>query len=152
MDGVSRRSEFYFNGDGSSLEEAFHKLIVKGDVDLRFYRSSSNLGNMRVLYLDDLIIEAGGVLRVFQWTENTARLLVRKNSKNLYNSLSRIRFDGYAPNAVHLEEYNKDYWAISGAPEPSTYGAILVSGALGLVLWQKRRKSARVASRFLSVF
>jgi len=97
-----------------------------------------SFGDPKHLYLDDLIIDDGSFLEVTHWQYGEDFFLVRKNSRHLADSLKKIRFVGYDPNAIHLEEFNKDYWAISGAPEPATYGAIF--GTLGLALFIYRKR------------
>jgi len=45
---------------------------------------------------------------------------------------------------VCLKDYDKDYWSIEAAPEPTTYGAIVTVAGLGLFIY--RRRAAKVAS------
>jgi len=139
LDGRDRPVEFYFNGTDTSITEDFRRLVVKGDVDLRFYLGRSQ-GYLRKLYLDDLLIENGALLHVKGWAEHNSRLLVRKTSANLGDALKKIVFEGYDPNAIHLENYDSDFYEISGAPEPSTYGAALATGTLSFAFWRRKRK------------
>jgi len=120
--------------------EIFHKLAIEGDSQLQF---ESWKGIQSRLYLGELAIANGSLLEVQGWKAGRDWLLVKKTSKSLGNALKKIRFEGYDPNAIHLEDYNKDYWSISGTPEPSTYGTILASGALGLALFQGRRRERK---------
>jgi len=124
------------------LSESFHRLIVGGESILEYTGTRSG---RRFIYLDDLSISNNGRLLVAAWKEGKEYLLVRKNSKHLYASLSRIKFGGF-PAGWHggLKDFNKDYWQIiPGLPEPSTYGAIFASGVLGLALWQRRRRERK---------
>jgi len=108
------------------------------------FDKGTTAGFSKHFYLDDLIIDDGSFLNITGWRDGEDFFLVRKDSKHLADSLKKIRFVGYDPNAIHLEEFNKDYWAISGAPEPATYGAVL--GSLGLGMFIYRRSNRRKAS------
>jgi len=63
---------------------------------------------------------------------------VRKDNKHLADALQKITIDGWGENQAYLKDYDKDYWSIEAAPEPSTYGAILAAVGLGLVVWRRR--------------
>jgi len=127
--------------DGKSIKkESFPKLEITGRSFLQF-RSGATLDS-RFLYLDDLSIDYWGELVIQGWKEGIHWLLVRKTSTNLEDALKKITFEGYLPGRTHLEHYNRDYWVVSGTPEPGTYGAVLVGGVIGLVLW--RRGGGRV--------
>jgi len=141
-----RNSTFSFVAglDESVLrEESFHKLVVEGK-SLLLFELYGSLGGKRFLYLDDLSIDNGAELEVRNWVEGAHFFLVRKTSSGLEDALKRIAFEGYLPGRTHLEEYNKDYWMISGTPEPATYGAIFAGGGLGLVLLRRKRRSRRL--------
>jgi len=95
-----------WNG-GSSRSDIFHKLAIEEHSRLQFeYWKGIGSG----LYLDELIISDASLLEVQGWKAGRDWLLVRKTSKSLSDALRKIRFEGYDPNAVHLEEYNKEYW------------------------------------------
>jgi|GEM_PF-704811 len=100
------------------------------------------------LYLDDLEIKEGSTLLITDWAEGRDHLLVRRDSEHLEESLKRILFNGYDPNAIHLEGYNDEYWEINGAPEPATYGAGLMLGVLGLVRYRRRLRGLPVSGTF----
>jgi len=120
-------------------KEAFRTLRVEGDSVLLF-RTRETTVDKRSLYLDDLSILYGGCLVVKGWKEGMHRLLVKKTSRNLDDALKRIRFEGGNPNVIHLEDYNSEYWEISGAPEPNTYGAVLASGCFSFVFWRRKQR------------
>jgi len=128
-------------GESVPKEESFHKLVVEGSSVLYFEWWSSP--GKRFLYLDDLSIDNGAELVVKGWIEGTHFFLVRKTSSGLEDALKRIAFQGYLPGRTHLEHYNEDYWAISGTPEPATYGAIFGVVGIGLVV---RRKKSRIGT------
>jgi len=79
-----------------------------------------------------------GYLLVKEWLDGRDRLLVRKDSAHVRDSLTRIEFENHDTRTVNLRDYDTDYWEIYAlVPEPSTYGAIL--GSIGLVVVQWRR-------------
>jgi len=140
-----RDSSFQFTRASFIKEESFHKLVVEGKSLLHFDWSGSPQGK-RFLYLDDLSIANGAELVVQGWREGTHFFLVRKTSSNLEDALKRIAFKEYLPGRTQLEDYNKDYWAISGTPEPATYGATFGVVGIGLVVWRKNPGLASGAS------
>jgi len=111
--------------------ESFKKLVIEGSSYLQFSNEISL--DKRFLYLDDLSIDYGGKLIVQGWKEGVHFLLVRKTSGSLEDALKKIAFEGYLPGRTHLEDYNKEYWMISGTPEPTTYGAIFAAAGLGVI-------------------
>jgi len=141
-----RDSTFQFANeryDGKVIKkESFHKLVIEGESFLQF--DPGVLLDQRFLYLNNLSIANGGKLVVQGWREGLHWFLVRKTSANLEDALKKIAFEGYLPGRTHLEDYNRDYWAISGTPEPSVYGAVLGSVGVGLFAWRKKRRGAPV--------
>jgi len=97
----------------------------------------------RTLFLDDLEVKVDSMLSVREWKSGLDHLLVRKDSAHLQESLKRMQFAGYDPNAIHLVDYNKDYWEISALPEPAAYGAGLMLGGIGFARYRRRRKCRR---------
>jgi len=118
--------------------EAFHQLVIEGESTLQF-RSLETTLDQRFLYLDDLLVADGAKLIVRGWKEGIHWLLVKKTSANIEDALKKIEFVGNPSGQTHKEDYNGEYWAISGTPEPAVYGAIFASGALGLALWRRQR-------------
>jgi len=142
-----KKAFVFFGGWEWDIEEKLGQMIIEQEGALIFGHELSASAR-KALFLDDLLIAPDSFLIVRGWKAGRDWLLVRKTSKNLSDALKKIRFEGYDPNAVHLEEYNKDYWAISGTPEPSTYGVTFTSGILGFAFCQRRRtphKSRRYA-------
>ncbi|KXU35852.1 hypothetical protein AXK12_00110 [Cephaloticoccus capnophilus] len=136
-----RDSTFQFADANIIKEESFHKLVVEGTSVLLFKLGFSD---KRFLYLDDLSIDKGAELDVQGWVEGTHFFLVRKTSRNLEDALNKIKFKGYDPSKIHLEDYSDEYWMINGAPEPATYGAGLMLGVLGLVCYRRRSVTASI--------
>jgi len=124
---------------GRTLNETIHELVVEGNGAIDFGSTDSDsVHGPRFLYLDDLIIGNGSTLQILGWRDKRDYLLVRKNSWNLEDALKKIEFDGYNRNNIHKEDFNRDYWAISAAPEPSTYGILLIAIAAALPLLRNR--------------
>jgi len=92
-----------------------------------------------MLILDDLIIKDGAALNILGWKEGRDYLLVHKDSKHLQDALKKLSIDGWGKNQIYLKSYDKDYWSIEAAPEPSTYGAIFGTVGLGIVALRRRR-------------
>jgi len=144
-----RNSTFQFADyrydDGPTKTESFHKLVVEGTSTLQFRAYETTL-DKRFLYLDDLLVADGARLLVRGWKEGIHWFLIRKTSKSIDDALKKIEFEGYLPGRTHLEDYNSEYWAISGTPEPATCGAIFAIGALGLCTCRRRnrRKSGQI--------
>jgi len=137
LDGRENESGFCFDMDSHEIEESFHQLVVQGTGVLCFFRRQY----YSTLLLDDLLIEEGGLLKVLGWSDymHIDKILVRKDSEHLLDSLERIVFEHDKTAQAGLREYDKDYWEVGpGFPESATYGAIFASGAVGLVFWRKR--------------
>jgi len=125
----------------SVIKETIRELFVdgRGHVDFFQHKGSPPTSHTSILYLDNLFITDGSLLTIYNWTEGTAHLLVRKDSEHLEDSLSKIKFTGYK--TIHKRDYDKDYWEIyAQLPEPSTYG-------VGLALLGLAAKTVRSATR-----
>jgi len=138
LDGRVRAANLSFDPIYYNMSETFHRLVVKGEGGMYFTESYN--GYTRELFLDDLWVEQGSSLGVTYWLDGVTRLLVRKDSPHLHESLNRMKFTG-SPSNWHggLRAYNKDYWEIIPAlPEPAAYGVVSAAVMLGLVCWRKR--------------
>jgi len=131
--------QIYFSYLGGDVTQSFKQLIVDNSGTLAFEHQNSAT-TIKKLYLDDLLIRYGGELRVEGWAEGRDFILVKKTSRNLGDALRRMKFVGYDPSKIQLEDYNSEYWEVKGAPEPATYGAGLMLGVLGLVRYRRRGK------------
>jgi len=132
----------------SDITNTFKKLIVENHGVVSFsHFHDENKNSKYHIYLDDLIINQGGHLAVHGWKAGRDFFLVKKTkgdagiSNNLADALTKLSFEGYDRNNIHLEDFNDEYWSISATPEPTTTGAIL--GAIGIGLWTWRRKRCR---------
>jgi len=125
---------------GEGITNTFRELIIENSGVVHFNHSEYNSHSSKYhIYVDDLVINEGGHLKITDWQDERDFLLVRKNSQNLADALTKMEFVGYDPANIHLRDFNSDYWQISELPEPATYGAILGIVGLGLITWRKRR-------------
>ncbi|WP_156469225.1 PEP-CTERM sorting domain-containing protein, partial [Cephaloticoccus primus] len=152
---VSQRDDIVISGGGEiefydgefSLMKEVNRITVRdfGTISISNERTSK-------IYLNDLVIADGGLLKVTLWVRNYDHLLVRKGSQGLADALGKIHFDNEGPAGVR--EYNKDYWEIGAGhgfgqlpvPEPATYGAVFSLGVLGFVAWRRRGKRSLLKS------
>jgi len=126
----------YWGGD---VTQSFKQLTIDNYGILSFGHENSAT-TIKKLYLDDLLIRSSGELRVEGWAEGRDFILVKKTSENVESALKKMKFVGYDPNKIHLEDYNNEYWMINGAPEPAAYGAGLMVGVLGLARYRRCQK------------
>jgi len=128
-----------FGSWGGDVTQSFKQLTVDSFGIISFGHENKPTA-IKKLYLDDLLVRSSGELRVVGWAEGRDFILVKKTSKNLEAALKKMKFEGYDPSKIHLEDYNSEYWMINGAPEPATYGAGLMLAVLGLVRYRRRQK------------
>jgi len=123
------------------ITERFHSLVVDGVGILEFEGGLKNHYD-RTLYLDNLLVSERSELIVRSWGEGRDRLLVRKDSRNLEESLSRIDFEGYDRRTISRREYDENYWEVfAQIPEPATCGAIFSVFGLGIFIFAKRNRN-----------
>jgi len=139
---VSNSSLMLYSGVAANTSNSLKKLTVDGAGVISFDHLSV-FKFKKYLYLDDLVVGKGGRVTVMGWLDGQDFLLVRKNSKGLTDAIKKLEFRGYDRSRIHLVNFNKDYWEISAAPEPATYGAILGVIGLGVGLWRGRRRADR---------
>jgi len=137
---VSNASLSLYSGVAANTSNSLKKLTIDGKGVIAFDHLSV-FKFKKYLYLDDLLVNQGGSLTVTGWLDSQDFLLVRKDSKGLADALRKMEFKGYDRNRIHLVDFNKEYWEISAAPEPSTYGAIL--GGLGLAVVATRPRQRK---------
>jgi len=126
------------------ITQHVHKVAVEESAIFSF--GAHEVAGQRFLILDDLVIDPGRVFTI-SWYFSDTHLLVRKDSKHLSESLSRIRFSQHPGKPAGIKEYNSDYYEIGpGLPEPTTYGALLAAAGLGLWTWRKRCKHTHPAA------
>jgi len=144
---ILNEGTLHFGNWGGDVTQNFKQLTVDNSGVVSFGHKDRPT-TIKKLYLDDLWVRSSGTLTVLDWKEGRDFILVKKTSKNVEDALKKMKFEGYDPSKIHLEDYNSEYWMINGAPEPATYGAGLMLGVLGLVRYRRRQKqrSARLAS------
>jgi len=128
------------------IKTSFKNLTVDDRGALSFNHEEG--GSVRpnyYIFIDNLVINEGGRLDVYGWKQGRDFLLVRKNSQNLADALTKMELVGYDPANIHLRDFNNDYWQISALPEPATYGALLAAAGLGLWTWRKRHNHTHPA-------
>ncbi|WP_231863454.1 hypothetical protein, partial [Cephaloticoccus capnophilus] len=131
----------YFSSMGGDIIQSFKQLIIDG-LGVISFGVNGKVDSITKIYLDDLWVRSGREVNIFHWREGRDFILVKKTSKNLADTMKKIKFFGYDPSKLHLEDYNDEYWMINGAPEPATYGAGLMLGVLGLVCYRRRQRSS----------
>jgi len=132
-------------GAGTKQRLANLHIEGRGTIDWR----GGEVGLANILWIDDLTFSStSDRLFIRNWYEYEDLFLVKK----VYNGqafddtkLNQIVFEGYQDYFPVLKDYDADYWQITpwGAPEPSTYGAILGAVGIGLWTWRKRRRQSR---------
>jgi len=126
------------------IKEEFSVLVVDGEgvIDFLLDKNKKPHG-LREIILDDLQVLEGSHLLVKEWQDGRDRLLVRKDSAHVRDSLKRIEFEAHDTRSVNLRDYDKDYWEIYAlVPEPATYGALF--GAVGLMaVWCRQRRGQK---------
>jgi len=132
----------YHSDLGKELSTKFHRLTVTGNLGVVSFGSQGTHLHKRYLYIDELVINGNARIEVNEWAPGRDFFLVKKtmDKKALDALMRKIHFRGWLPGRTHLESYDKDYWQISGTPEPSTYGAIFGGVALALTGCRLRRR------------
>jgi len=142
---LSGRSTLSFSSAEKDIREGFRRLVVEGGTNrLAFYHSAEIEDNyIKMLVLDDLIINDGALLRISGWQAGRDFLLVRKNSAYLAAALKKITIDGWGRNQIYLKNYNSDYYSIEAAPESAAYGAVFGAVGIGLIAWRRKKYRAK---------
>jgi len=131
-------------GAGTKQHLAELRIEGRGTIDFR----GGDGGDANILWIDELSFSStADRLFIRNWYEYEDLLLVRRTyidgleEKDRAQLLSQIFFEGYQDYQTTLKAYDAQYWQIYpfGAPEPSTYGAILGAVGLGLVVWRRRK-------------
>jgi len=150
-DQLSRTSNVILRSNGAiqtlikenleNIKNTFKTLTIEDSGVIYFNHKEGKKPNTKhYIKIDEIIVNHGGHLEVQGWQEGRDFLLVRKTSVALVDALTKMNFAGYDPNAIHLEDFDADYWSISGAPEPATTGAILSAAGLRLWIWRRHRR------------
>jgi len=135
---------------GTKQHLADLRIEGRGTIDFR----GGDGGEANILWIEELIFSStSDRLFIRNWYEYEDLLLVRRTyidgleDSDRAQLLSQIFFEGYQDYQTTLKNYDANYYQIYpfGAPEPSTYGAIL--GAVGMGLWGWRKRTQRLGLR-----
>ena len=126
--------------NGTSL--TLGTLHITGNSILDFGNSSAS-----VLSATTFIIDAGVTLTITNWVHMVDFFYATNWTGGTFDvrnaaPMNQITFSGNAAADTVWQSWDRQ---ITPAPEPATYGMILVGAALGLVAWQRRR--AALAAR-----
>jgi len=140
-----KNATLYHSITPKDLTTQFHRLTVSGSVGVVSFGSQGTHIHKRFLYIDELVIGKGARIEVNEWAPKRDFFLVKKTMKKaqLDALMSKIHFLGWLPGRTHLESYNKEYWLISGTPEPSTYGAIFAGLGTAIMVFRRKRRARR---------
>jgi len=125
------------------------RIYDRGTIDF----AGGDAAHANILWIEELnfiassLTAAEGRLFIRNWYQYEDYLLLRRSFYNGLSPtlrqqlLSQIIFDGYQDFPVLAIDYDSQYYQITpfNAPEPSTYGAIIVAAGIGLWTWRKRK-------------
>ncbi len=136
---VLNGGSLFLNGTSDS----FGSLSVTGNSILDFGNSTASTLNSTSLSLT-----AGVTLSVNNWTDMNDFFYAQSFAGAVADTrgsapMNQITFANFGSAATEWQ--SRDH-QITPVPEPATYGAILTGGALGLLLWRRRNKSAARSS------
>ncbi len=121
----------------NGTSDSFGSLSVTGNSILDFGNTTASTLNSTSVSLN-----AGVTLSVNNWI-NMSDFFYTQNLTGATPGTrgttpeNQITFAGYPNSATAWQSYDHQ---ITPAPEPATYGAIFIGGALGLLLWRRRKK------------
>jgi len=128
-------------GAGTKQKLTELRIEGRGTIDWR----GGEVGLANILWIDKLTFSStSDRLFIRNWYEYEDLFLVRKEGFHT-DLLPQIIFEGYQDYETTWKAYDDTYIQITpwGAPEPSTYGAILGTVGIGLWTWRKRRQKRR---------
>ncbi len=133
---------------GSGQQHQFGNLLIAGNSVLDF----GNAGSTSVLFRT-VGAEAGNVLTVENWTHALDYFFVQNNPGAQGTApTNQVDFTGTpidtwtGDDTRWLAYANTTYGQLTPVPEPSTYGALLLSACAGLVVYRRRRAAKRSAA------
>ncbi|QYM77898.1 autotransporter-associated beta strand repeat-containing protein [Horticoccus luteus] len=131
-------TKLQFNGaGGAGVTETFGTLTIDGVAVIDF--AGGNVCDANFLFLDDLLMATtDSMLYIRNWIDFSDFLLVR-NSANLDDVLSHIKFEGYG-DVSYWQDYDATYSRVTPVPEPSTYGLIFVGASLAFFGFRRWRQ------------
>jgi len=129
-------------GSGVGIRQTINNLTIEGRGVIDFRGGEGGRANFLIIN-GTITIGEDSRLFIRNWFEFEDYILIRRNGASSVD-LSRVEFVGYGP--AFFRDWNSEYYLMTPAPEPATYGAIL--GAVGLGLWAWQRKRRRTPTRF----
>jgi fibronectin-binding autotransporter adhesin len=133
---------------GSGQQHQFGNLLISGNSVLDF----GNSGSTSVLF-STVGAEAGNVLTVENWTHALDYFFVQNNPGAQGTApTNQVDFTGTpidtwtGDDTRWLAYANTTYGQLTPVPEPSTYGALLLSACAGFVVYRRRRAAKRSAA------
>jgi len=143
---LDRGAVFAFAGEGGvGLTEKIHTLQVERRAVINF--AGGTLARANVLETTQVLLPtADDTLFIRNWIEFSDYFLVSRAFAPNSAALSRIWFEGWDPGAK-LRDYNTSHWEIVpfAAPEPATYGALLGTLGIAVIVWGKRQNGRRTS-------
>ncbi|MDF3057948.1 MAG: autotransporter-associated beta strand repeat protein [Rariglobus sp.] len=125
--------------DINGTTQTFNTLIVEGNSVIDF--SGGDPCAPTFLNISDINFVGDATLTIKNWIEFTDFFLVKDTATI---DFSRIIFEGYGSQAA-WQGYSTGWKQITPVPEPSTYGALILGSATGL-LWFRRRRGGKRTS------
>ncbi len=136
---------FVLNGGtlnlGSGTTQTFGSLTVTGSSNSVIDFGSTGATTAQ---FSSVNVTGSGLLNVQNWT-NAVDYFLDSTSTGAQGTLpnTKIVFASFTGADTKYLSYGISNGQLTPVPEPSTYGAILLGGACGLVFWVRRRRSDR---------
>ena len=92
-----------------------------------------------LLILDAPMVSAESDLAIM--SSFAASIVLVRNTSDIDTVLTQVVFEGYGTTS-YWQEFDSSYNVIRPVPEPSTYGAILMTVGLSLWFWRRRRATS----------
>jgi autotransporter-associated beta strand protein len=121
--------------DLNGTTQAFSQLTIEGNSVIDF--SGGDPCAPTFLRISDINFVGDATLTIKNWVEFTDFFLVESTATI---DFSRITFEGYGGQA-NWQDYSTGWKQITPVPEPSTYGAIFLGGAIGFHFLRRRRRA-----------
>ena len=127
---------------GSGLNQTFGSLTVTGSSVIDFGTSGST-----VAQFTSVNVAGGGTLSVNNWTDMVDYFLATSSpGAQGASPTNQVVFAGYVGNDTKwIPLTGGGNGQVSPVPEPATYGALMLGGAAGLVVWIRRRRATAAA-------
>ena len=121
--------------DLNGTTQTFDQLTIEGNSVIDF--SGGDPCAPTFLRISDINFVGDATLTIKNWVEFTDFFLVQSTATI---DFSRITFEGYGGQA-QWQDYSTGWKQIAPIPEPSTYGAIFIGGAVAFHFLRRRRRA-----------